>query len=201
MNEATIIRETIEEESGLYGSNAGSRITQAWWLFFALGAVITVLGIMVIALPLAGTLAVEGLVGMAMVLIGASQIVHAFFTRGWKGETYSALCGLLYLAVGICLFVFPIASMITITVLLAVTFLFEGIFEIMMALYARPEQGWGWVMLSGIAAFVVALLIWTGLPSSAVWAIGLLVGINMISSGLSMIMLSMAARPMVKTLS
>jgi uncharacterized membrane protein HdeD (DUF308 family) len=93
------------------------------------------------------------------------------------------LVGIIYIFVGGWLAFFPLTGIITLTVLLAATFIAMGILETVMALGLRPLEGWTWMLFAGLAALVVGVLIFVHLPSSAVWAIGLLVGIKMISSG------------------
>jgi hypothetical protein len=73
-------------------------------------------------------------------------------------------------------------------------FIAEGVFEVIMALRVRPHEGWGFLLLSGIAALLVGVLIGMDLPGSAVWALGLLVGINLLFSGWSYVFLALAGR-------
>ena len=89
---------------------------------------------------------------------------------------------------------FPFTGIITLTLLLAALFLAEGVLEVMMAMRVRPHQGWGWLLLSGLVAIAVGVMIAAGLPSSAVWAIGLLTGINLLSTGVSFVVLALAGR-------
>jgi uncharacterized membrane protein HdeD (DUF308 family) len=100
----------------------------------------------------------------------------------------------LYVVAGAYLAFFPLTGIITLTILLAALFIVEGGLEISMALRVRPHEGWGWLLLSGLVAVAVGLLIAFGLPSSAAWAIGLLAGINLISTGWGFLFLALAGR-------
>ncbi len=91
----------------------------------------------------------------------------------------------------------PIAGVLTLTIWLGAFFLIEGIAAIFLAIeHRRHLPSWGWVLFSGLVDLLLAYLIWDGWPSSAAWAIGLLVGINMVFLGLSLIMTALAARTM-----
>src|SRR6185436_18482752 len=102
--------------------------------------------------------------------------------------------GLLYLVAGGWLAFFPFTGIITLTILLAALFLAAGVLEVIMAVRVRPHEGWVWLLLSGLIAVAVGVLIATELPSSAVWAIGLLTGINLLSTGVSFVVLALAGR-------
>ena len=115
-------------------------------------------------------------------------------TPGWKGFIWELLIGILYLVAGFYLAFFPLAGLLTLTILIAALFLAEGIAEIVMAFQVRPHEGWGWVLLSGIAALAVGVMIGMDLPGSATWALGLLVGINLLFSGWSYVFLALAGR-------
>ncbi len=161
------------------------------WVLF-LGILLIAVGIAAIILPFAATLAIEILLGWILVIGGILRIIHSFWTRRVGGFFLSLLAGILYLGVGILLLLYPLQGILTLTLLLAILFLIEGICRTISSFQVRPTRNWGWVLVSGIAALVIAFLIWIEWPVSATWAIGLLVGINLIFSGWGMIMLSSA---------
>jgi len=101
----------------------------------------------------------------------------------------------LYLIAGGWLALFPLTGIVTLTVFLAALFIAQGVFEGLMAFRMRPAAGWLWMLIAAIAAFAVGVLIIAHLPSSAAWAIGLLVGIKLIMSGWAYLFLTMAATP------
>jgi uncharacterized membrane protein HdeD (DUF308 family) len=103
------------------------------------------------------------------------------------------LIGLLYVVAGGWLAFFPLTGLLTLTVFLATMFAFQGAMEIAMGLSLRPVRGWISVLISGAVSLLVGGLIFAQLPSSAAWAIGLLVGINMIASGFAHVSLALAA--------
>lgn len=162
-------------------------ISRGWFIGF--GIVVTVLGILAVAFPFATTIAAKSFLGWLFLISGIFQIAHSFSTKEWNGFFLNLLVGVLYVFVGGWLAFFPLAGIVTLTILLALTFILQGILEAGMALRMRPVVGWGWILFSGMIAAIVGILILSKLPSSATWAIGLLVGINMISSGLAYLFL------------
>jgi uncharacterized membrane protein HdeD (DUF308 family) len=169
-------------------------VADHWGWFLTLGILFIIGGIAAIAFPLMSTIATKVALGWIFMIGGVLLIVHAFSVKGWRGFLWSLLVGILYLVVGGWLAFFPFTGIITLTVLLAAMFLAEGVLEVVMALRVRPHEGWGWLLLSGIIAVAVGLMIGANLPSSAGWAIGLLTGINLISTGWGFVFISMAGR-------
>ncbi|HWB45616.1 MAG TPA: HdeD family acid-resistance protein [Hyphomicrobiaceae bacterium] len=169
-------------------------VAEHWGWFLTLGLLFIIGGILAIAFPLVSTIATKIALGWIFMIGGALLVVHAFSVSGWRGFLWSLLIGILYLVAGGWLAFFPFTGIITLTILLAAMFLAEGVLEVIMAFRVRPHEGWGWLLLSGLIAIAVGLLIGASLPSSAGWAIGLLTGINLISTGWGFVFISMAGR-------
>ncbi|CAN1724601.1 membrane protein HdeD [Hyphomicrobium sp. 1Nfss2.1] len=169
-------------------------ISDKWGWFLALGIVLLLAGLAAIAFPLLSGIAAKLVLGWLFLIGGVMLIVHAFQAPGWGGFLWELIIGALYVVVGGYLAFFPLAGLLTLTVLIAALFIAEGVFEVIMGFRVRPHEGWGWLVLSGIAALVVGAIIAMGLPESAVWALGLLVGINLLFSGWSYIFLALAGR-------
>ena len=169
-------------------------IAEKWGWFLALGIVLIVAGLAAIAFPLLGTIAVKILLGWLFLIGGVLMIMHAFQAPGWQGFLWELLVGILYAVAGAYLAFFPLTGLLTLAILLAVMFIIEGVFEVIQAFRVRPHEGWGFLLLSGIAALAVGVLITLSLPSSAEWALGLLAGINLLFSGWSYVFLALAGR-------
>ena len=101
--------------------------------------------------------------------------------------------GILFVIAGAWLAFFPLTGIITLTIFLAAMFAAQGVIEIVMAFRMRPHDGWGWMLFAGIVALAVGIMIMLNLPTSAAWAIGLLVGINLFMTGWAYLFLPMAA--------
>jgi len=173
---------------------ARRQIADNWGWFLALGLLLIVAGVAAIAFPLLSTVATKIALGWIFLIAGALIVVHAFSIRQWQGFLLGLLIGALYLVAGGWLAFTPFAGVVALTILLAVLFLAEGVLEVIMAVRVRPHAGWGWLLLSGLVAIAVGVLIAAELPSSAAWAIGLLTGINLLSSGVSFVALALAGR-------
>ncbi|MCI0591173.1 MAG: HdeD family acid-resistance protein [Gammaproteobacteria bacterium] len=162
--------------------------------FLALGIVWIVLGTVAIITPFMATLAIELLIGSLFLIGGIAQLIHVFTGEAWKGFFLHLFGALLALLAGGLLLWYPLGGVISLTLLLVAYFIAEGVSKIILAFQVRPKGNWGWLLFSGVIAIVLAGLIWAHFPSSAAWAIGLLVGINMLFGGWTLVMLAIAAR-------
>lgn len=174
---------------------AGRRyVAEHWVWFLVLGIVLLAAGVAAIAFPWLSTIAAKIALGWLFLLAGAVLAVHAFSAQQWSGFLWGLLVGALYLVAGAYLAFLPLSGILTLTILLAALFIAEGVLEVIMAVRVRPHEGWGWLLLSGLVAIAVGALIAFDLPSSATWAIGLLAGVNLISTGLGFVFVALAGR-------
>ena len=169
-------------------------LRRSWGWLLAAGIALVVLGVVALSVPCFVGLAMEVFLGWLLVIGGVLQGVQAFRTRGWGGFFFAVLSAALYIVAGVLLLGNPMWGLIAMTLLLAVFFVVEGIFKIIMALTLRPMPNWGWILVTGILAVLIGILIWSEWPSSAGWVIGLFVGIEMIFTGWATIMLALVAR-------
>jgi uncharacterized membrane protein HdeD (DUF308 family) len=166
--------------------------------FLALGIGLVILGTFAIFVPLVATFAIENLVGLLFVIGGIMHIVHAFRWRMSQRFFMDLAISVLYLVFGILLLAYPLTGVLTLTLFLAVFFLVEGVFKLFLAFRMRPASRWGWMVFSGVISLILGFFILAGLPLTAFWAVGLIVGIDLIFGGWSVIMLSMAVRSAVR---
>jgi uncharacterized membrane protein HdeD (DUF308 family) len=171
-------------------------IREHWKLFLAEGIVLVILGLLAIIVPPIATLAVAILIGWLFLISGIAGLVTTFMARGAPGFWWSLLSGVLGIAAGLVLLIWPVGGALSLTYLLIAFFIVEGVFTIMFALdHKRDLSGrWGWMLASGVVDLVLAVIILAGLPGTAAWAIGLLVGINMLFGGTSMIAMALHAK-------
>ncbi len=168
-----------------------------WKLFLAEGLVMVVLGLVAIAVPEIASLAITIFIGWLFFIGGIFRTISVLQHRAMPGFGWSLLTAVLAVALGLVLLLRPLAGVLTLTIWLAAFFLIQGIAAILLAIeHRRHLPSWGWVLFSGLVDLLLAYLIWDGWPSSAGWAIGLLVGINMVFLGLSLIMTALSARMM-----
>jgi uncharacterized membrane protein HdeD (DUF308 family) len=167
-----------------------------WVLFLIEGIVLVVLGVLAILVPMVATIAVAILIGWLFFISGVVGLITTFMMRNAPGFWWSLLSAVLGIVAGIILFGWPILGAISLTLVLTAFFIIEGVASIMYALEHRKELTgrWTWMLMSGIVDLLLAVVILTGLPGTAVWALGLLVGINMLFGGTSLIAMALHAR-------
>jgi uncharacterized membrane protein HdeD (DUF308 family) len=167
-----------------------------WKLYLFEGILLLVLGTIAIIVPPLATLAVTAVLGWLFLISGAMGLFTSFMLRQAPGFWWSLLSAVIGLAAGLLLLAWPVSGALSLTLLLVAFFLIEGIASIMFALDHKHELTgqWGWMLFSGVVDVVLAFVIFTGLPGTAGWALGLLVGINMIFGGWALVLLSLAAR-------
>lgn len=170
-----------------------SELRGQWIWFLILGIVTIVLGTLIIAVPWMGTLAAVWMLSVLLIAGGIGQLVGAFWARRWSGFFLSLLAGILYLAVGILSIDQPIKTAAGLTLLIASFLIVGGIFRIVASLVYRFE-GWIWPLLNGVISLLLGIFIWRHWPVDAFWVIGLFVGIEMLFSGWTWVMLALAVR-------
>jgi uncharacterized membrane protein HdeD (DUF308 family) len=157
-------------------------------------------GCLAIAVPQAAGIAVNLLVAWLLVFSGAAHLVFAWHTRTAGGVLWELLLGILYIYVGVYLLFRPVAGLASLTLALAIYLLAEGVLELILSFRLRPMPGSGWLLFDGIITLILGVMIWRTWPSSTEWVIGTLVGISMLFSGISRLMISLAARRLVAKL-
>jgi uncharacterized membrane protein HdeD (DUF308 family) len=167
-----------------------------WVLYLVEGVVLLVLGAIAIIIPPLATLAATILFGWLFLISGVVGLFTSFMMRAAPGFWWSLVSAALGVLVGGWLLAQPISGAVSLTILLVVFFIIEGVVSIMFALDHKRELSgrWGWMLVSGIVDLVLGAMILAGLPSTAVWAIGLLVGINMVFGGTALIAMALHAR-------
>jgi len=167
-----------------------------WRLFLTEGVLLLVLGLAAVAIPPIATIAVEILLGWLILFSGVIGLVATFRTRGAPGFGWSLASALLGIVVGVMLLRSPLRGALTLTLILTVFFFIEGVASIFYALAHKRELSgrWAWMLFSGLIDLFLAGVILMGLPGTAAWAIGLLVGINMVFGGTALIGMALKAR-------
>jgi uncharacterized membrane protein HdeD (DUF308 family) len=178
---------------------AAAALREHWVLFLVEGVVLLVLGATAVVLPPIATLAVTILFGWLFLVSGIVGLVTTLWMRHAPGFWWSLISALLGIIVGVMLLASPVTGAFSLTLVLIAFFIIEGATSIMFALDHRRELSgqWGWMLMSGIVDLALAMLVFAGLPSTAAWAVGLLVGINMIFGGTALIIMALHARKLV----
>ena len=167
-----------------------------WKLFLIEGIILVVLGLLAVAVPLLASLAVTMLFGWLFLISGIVGLITTFSMRQAPGFWWSVLSAVLGILVGGLLLAQPALGLVTLTYVLIAFFVVEGLATIMFALDHRSKLSgrWGWMLVSGIVDLFLAAIILMGLPGTVAWSLGLIVGINMVFGGGSLIAMALSAR-------
>jgi len=168
-----------------------------WVLFLIEGILLVVLGILALLAPVIASLAATVFFGWILLFSGIIGLVTTFRARHAPGFWWSLLSALLGIVAGILLLVWPRQGTLSLTAVLIAFLLIEGVLSIMYALEHRTGLSgrWGWMLASGILDVVLGVLLLLGLPGTALWALGLLLGLNLLFGGWALILMALHARP------
>lgn len=154
------------------------------------GVIFVLLGMLGVALPVLYTFTIELLIGSLLIAGGLVQGYRSIVARHAPGFWWSFFNAILSLIVGLLLIYNPVSGVVSLTILLMIFFFLEGIAKIILGYELRNVSSWGWIVFSGIISLAMGAIILSGLPQISLWVIGLLVGINMIFFGFSLLFLS-----------
>ncbi len=168
-----------------------------WVWLMVLGVLLAFLGLSAIAYTPLASFAFVWVLGILLIIGGAATILSAFWAGRWSATLLQILVGILYLIVGIGINDVtkenPLESVFAVTLVLAACFIIIGLFRMIAAMVLRFHQ-WGWALLNGGLTFLIGAVIYRNLPDSALWALGLLIGIELLFNGLTWIMLALEVR-------
>lgn len=173
---------------------------KSWKMLLTAGIISVVLGAIAIILPPLASVTITYLVGI-LLLIGAVAFVAEAISRGSTGHRiWSALLAVLYVVAGVWLIINPVSGTITLTWILAIFFLLIGVLRLIAGIASRGKvPNSGWTIVNGVLSIVIAVLVIGDLPSSAAWAIGLLVGIQLLFDGIALIATAMAGKQLAES--
>lgn len=169
-----------------------ARHASTWSIIW--GVLLVIFGALAIGSPFLAAVAVNAVIAWLIILAGVVHLILAFHVHRAASLIWKLLVGLAYLVFGVYLLLHPVLGVASLTLVLALLFLIEGILEITLFFHMRSMRGSGWLLSDGIITLLLGLLIYLRWPSSSVWAIGTLVGVSMIISGVTRVMFSLAVR-------
>lgn len=157
---------------------------------FRLGIALALLGAIMVIFPVVGSITTKVFIGVFFLLAGGAMLWQAFQARTWESAIWTGLVALLHLALGVYLSFFPLTGLIGLTLLMGIAFAIQGVLELRVAFQNKQAAGWNWMILSGIASLILSVMLVLGLPGTALWALGLMVGLNLLTTGIGFIALS-----------
>jgi uncharacterized membrane protein HdeD (DUF308 family) len=177
-------------------STVDTSLQAHWRMFLVEGIVLLLLGLLAIVIPPIATIAVEAIIGWLLLFSGIVGGIATFKMRQAPGFIWSLLSAILGIAAGMLLLLWPLSGAFSLTVILTVFLTIEGVMSILFALEHKRELSgrWGMMLVSGVIDLFLAGIIFAGLPGTAAWAIGLLIGINLVFGGGALIAMALHAR-------
>jgi uncharacterized membrane protein HdeD (DUF308 family) len=172
---------------GRTAEHIASEVYENRHFFWAAGIAAIVVGILALLLPYAATIATELLIGAVLTATGIVDLVAAFRAHKTSRIAFGVLFGLLSLGAGVLLLAYPVRGIVALTAFLAIFFLAGGLLKAWLSFQIRPARRWGWMLASAVLSIALGALIWGGLPGTAVWVMGALVGIDLIFFGATLI--------------
>ena len=166
-----------------FQSAISQAVREHWKLFLVEGIILVILGILAIIIPPLATIGITIFIGWLFLISGIACLITTFGARQAPGFWWSLLSAVLGIAAGIVLLGWPVSGAVSLTLLLIVFLMIEGISKVIFALTIRPFPNWGWVLASGIIGILLALYLWASLPITAIWLLGVLLGIQLICEG------------------
>jgi len=163
-----------------------------------LGAGLVIVGVLALSFPALATVESAVVFGILLITGGVLQLGGAVCARGWGGMLTTVLGGLLCMFMGVVLIDRPVMAAAELTLVLAIFMVASGLVRLVGALILR-FSGWGWTLLNGVVTSLLGVLIWRHWPGDGLWVIGILVGIELIFSGWSLVMLGLAVRSLAKS--
>jgi uncharacterized membrane protein HdeD (DUF308 family) len=158
------------------------------------GVLLIIFGMLAVGSPFLAAVAVNAVIAWLIILAGVVHLILAFHAHRTGSLIWKLLVGAAYLFFGVYLIMHPVLGVASLTLALAALFLIEGVLDIVLFFKMRTMRGSSWVLVDGIITLLLGLMIYLHWPSSSVWAIGTLVGVSMIISGVTRVMLSLAVR-------
>src|ERR1700726_3448363 len=187
---------TLPQDITRLQSEMSAAVHEHWKAFLFEGILLVILGLAAMIVPPLASLAVTIFLGWMFLISGIAGLALTFWARRMPGFWWSLISAVLGIVAGIILLARPVQGTLTLTIVVGAYFLAEGVATIMYALEHRRElsERWSWLLIAGLMDIVIAFFIIAGLPGSAEWAIGLLVGINLLFGGTTLIGMALAAR-------
>jgi uncharacterized membrane protein HdeD (DUF308 family) len=160
--------------------------------------VMILVGVLALWLPVASSIGVARLLGWLLVFDGAFQFIHAFRSEGVGPMAWKVLVAVIYLIAGIYFLMHSLMAVALVTLALAVFFLVEGLVDIFSYFGVRQVGASFWILINGVVSIILAAMIWRHWPTGSLWVLGVLVGIGLLMTGISRLMMALAIRSYTK---
>ncbi|OAI41746.1 hypothetical protein AYO40_02260 [Planctomycetaceae bacterium SCGC AG-212-D15] len=192
-NQGEIMNEAVTPPTFGTHHDEHTRLQRVWWQLLALGALSVFIGFVAISATFVATMASVMVLGVLLVFAGITEVLHAVVVRNWRGFSLHLLAAVMYLILGVFMLEDPVQAAAVLTLILAASFMVGGVLRIV---FAAVEQfpSWPWVVLSGVIDVMLGAMIFNRWPASALWVIGLFVGLDLLFHGWTSIVLGLTMR-------
>lgn len=170
------------------------RLTGKWGWMMAAGALLVVLGVLAFGSPLGASIGVSLGLGFVFLASGVVHLVEAFQLRKTAGSGGRFLMALISLVAGYGVLRSPVIGMMGVTIMLTFYLFMASAARWMFAAELRPHKGWGWLFLSSIVSAALGVFLIASFPISALWVPGMVLAVDLVISGVSLIAYSLIAR-------
>ncbi|MES2030324.1 MAG: HdeD family acid-resistance protein [Pseudomonadota bacterium] len=185
---------TMSNAAGVGKSSLAAEVRAKWGWFLVLGIVLLIGGALAILMPIITTFTVSLVFGAVLVVGGLVQIIQSFQVKAWRGFTWHLLTGVIETIGGVLIYLTPFAGAIALTVIIAITFLVQGVTQMMLAMRVRPDDGWGWLAAAGTISLLTGIVLLAKFPIAGLYTPGIMVGVSLMIGGWAYIAVAMAAR-------
>lgn len=178
-------------------SSLRGELHQSWGWLLALGILLILFGGLILTEPLGvvtASLTVEIWIAAALLIAGILQLLHGWNAKGWEGRTWQMLGGIVFIIAGILMFMYPTLGLLSLTMIVAVALIAQGVASLLVGTSFEGWGGRGWLIISAIVSIIAGLLLLLDLPTSAGWTLGTIVGVALLLQGVSLVLLSLDVR-------
>ena len=183
MNSAATVDTNMHANANAARGSIAPALQKRWGWMLASGIAQLIAGVAAIAVPALASLVAVGFFSAILLVSAVFNIIHAFKVRKWTGFALHLLGGLLYAAAGVIVLIYPLDGIAALMLVLGVLFIADGAVRSMLATALRPRDGWGWFLAAGIMSMGLGVMMLTMWPAGAMWVVGMLLGINLLFSG------------------
>jgi uncharacterized membrane protein HdeD (DUF308 family) len=169
------------------------RVSRDWWLFMLLGVLMIMAGVIAIFSPLVSGVAITGIIGVLFLIRAGVHLIDVIRSHKGVGNIVMGLIiTTLYAVAGILILRYPLRGLVTLTVVLGMLYILGGLFRTVLALEMVGKPTWGWMLVGGLLSLLLGIIIFAGLPISILWAVGIIVGVDLIFFGWTLVAQSIA---------
>lgn len=165
-----------------------------WGWYVALGIAMLVLGFIALGDLLIATIASVWFFGILLIAGGIAEVVHAFQVKTWGRMILFLIAGVLYAAAGVIAIIDPILASAVFSLMLGFMLIVVGVFRVLAGIEVRPAEGWGWLVAGGVMTAILGVLVTISWPGSALWVLGMFLGIDLVMQGVAWVMLGLQCR-------